>query len=178
MFLELILERSKSFKKSLRLHLVFFFSFVRVWRQRVDGSDASSLSEIPYLDFTRNRLGLLFLLLLTHSLRQREEVNRYGLPSPPALPAPGYLALKNSHRLSAEKCIAALRSPQVITEPTELLVEETLASAQGAVLLLVMSQWASCGKAILYLGASLWLTMNTLLSEEANNSSLQIRCLS
>lgn len=142
----------------------------------MDGSDASSLSESRYLDFTKNRLGLHFLLPLTHSLRQREEVNRYVLPSPPpappALPAPGYLALKNSHRLSAEKCIAALRSPQVISEPTKLLAEETLASAQGAVLLLAMSQWASCGKAILYLGASLWLTMNTLLREEANNSSL------
>lgn len=134
----------------------FFFSFVRVSRQRVDGSDASSLSESRYLDFTKNRLGLHFLLPLTHSLRQREEGNRYGLPPPPpALPAPGYLALKNSHRLSAEKCIAALRSPQVISEPTKLLAEETLASAQGAVLLLAMSQWASCGKAILYLGASL-----------------------
>lgn len=138
----------------------------------MDGSDASSLSESRYLDFTKNRLGLHFLLPLTHSLRQREEVNRYGLPPPPALPAPGYLALKNSHRLSAEKCSAALRSPQVISEPTKLLAEETLASAQGAALLLVMSQWASCGKAILYLGASLWLTLNTLLREEANNSSL------
>lgn len=142
----------------------------------MDGSDASSLSESRYLDFTKNRLGLHFLLPLTHSLRQREEVNRYGLPppppSPPALPAPGYQALKNSHRLSAEKCIAALRSPQVISEPTKLLAEETLASAQGAALLLAMSQWASRGKAILYLGASLWLTLNALLREEANNSSL------